>query len=68
MIEAERVLLRHALSDPLNDRFVFLSDRWGYEFVNSYKVFSPFTFAYHFLDLYYKYSPLIYSFESMISL
>ncbi|KAH1248387.1 hypothetical protein GmHk_05G012000 [Glycine max] len=26
MIEAERVLLRHALSDPLNDRFVFLSD------------------------------------------
>lgn len=27
MIEAERVLLRHALDDPLNDRFVFLSDR-----------------------------------------
>jgi len=27
MIEAERVLLRHALSDPLNERFVFLSDR-----------------------------------------
>ncbi|XP_027358590.1 glycosyltransferase BC10 isoform X2 [Abrus precatorius] len=26
MIEAERILLRHALSDPLNDRFVFLSD------------------------------------------
>jgi hypothetical protein len=27
MIEAERILLRHALGDPLNDRFVFLSDR-----------------------------------------
>lgn len=27
MIEAERILLRHALTDPLNDRFVFLSDR-----------------------------------------
>ncbi|KAF7819542.1 glycosyltransferase BC10 isoform X1 [Senna tora] len=26
MIEAERILLRHALTDPLNDRFVFLSD------------------------------------------
>lgn len=26
MIEAERILLRHALDDPLNDRFVFLSD------------------------------------------
>ncbi|KAI4348185.1 hypothetical protein L6164_008939 [Bauhinia variegata] len=26
MIEAERILLRHALGDPLNDRFVFLSD------------------------------------------
>ncbi|KAL5185901.1 hypothetical protein HKD37_05G011879 [Glycine soja] len=29
MIEAERVLLRHALSDPLNDRFVFLSDSFA---------------------------------------
>lgn len=38
MIEAERVLLRHALDDPLNDRFVFLSDRWGYNFVNSHKL------------------------------
>lgn len=28
MIEAERILLRHALADPFNDRFVFLSDRW----------------------------------------
>lgn len=26
MIEAERILLRHALADPFNDRFVFLSD------------------------------------------
>ncbi|GLU02096.1 hypothetical protein SLE2022_193650 [Rubroshorea leprosula] len=26
MIEAERILLRHALTDPLNERFVFLSD------------------------------------------
>ncbi|KAJ6754246.1 GLYCOSYLTRANSFERASE BC10 [Salix purpurea] len=26
MIEAERILLRHALVDPLNERFVFLSD------------------------------------------
>ncbi|KAI4350659.1 hypothetical protein L6164_005093 [Bauhinia variegata] len=26
MIEAERILLRHALADPLNDRFAFLSD------------------------------------------
>ncbi|KAH7577323.1 hypothetical protein JRO89_XS01G0236100 [Xanthoceras sorbifolium] len=29
MIEAERVLLRHALLDPFNERFVFLSDRQG---------------------------------------
>ena len=27
MIEAERILLRHALEDPFNERFVFLSDR-----------------------------------------
>ncbi|KAK0588641.1 hypothetical protein LWI29_003557 [Acer saccharum] len=26
MIEAERILLRHALSDPFNERFVFVSD------------------------------------------
>uniref|UniRef100_A0A2P2K6T0 Uncharacterized protein MANES_17G115400 n=1 Tax=Rhizophora mucronata TaxID=61149 RepID=A0A2P2K6T0_RHIMU len=26
MIQAERILLRHALEDPLNERFVFLSD------------------------------------------
>ncbi|XP_044501384.1 glycosyltransferase BC10-like isoform X2 [Mangifera indica] len=26
MIEAERILLRHALEDPYNERFVFLSD------------------------------------------
>jgi len=48
MIEAERILLRHALDDPLNDRFVFLSDRWGYNFVNNHKLqslykYSPFT-------------------------
>lgn len=30
MIEAERVLLRHALRDPFNHRFVFLSDRWDW--------------------------------------
>jgi hypothetical protein len=29
MIEAERVLLAHALKDPLNERFVFVSDRYG---------------------------------------
>lgn len=29
MLEAERILLKHALSDPFNDRFLFLSDRWG---------------------------------------
>ncbi len=28
MIEAERRLLKHALEDPYNERFVFLSDRW----------------------------------------
>ena len=27
MIEAERILLRHALTDPCNERFVFVSDR-----------------------------------------
>lgn len=27
MIEAERILLRHALTDPYNERFVFVSDR-----------------------------------------
>ncbi|XP_021891977.1 uncharacterized protein LOC110810198 [Carica papaya] len=26
MIEAERILLRHALKDPFNERFIFLSD------------------------------------------
>jgi len=30
MIEAERVLLRHALRDSFNHRFVFLSDRWDW--------------------------------------
>lgn len=28
MIEAERILLRHALEDPHNKRFIFLSDRY----------------------------------------
>jgi hypothetical protein len=28
MITAERILLSHALKDPLNDRFVFVSDRY----------------------------------------
>lgn len=28
MIEAERILLKHALEDPLNQRFAFVSDRW----------------------------------------
>ena len=27
MIEAERILLRRALLDPFNERFVFVSDR-----------------------------------------
>lgn len=27
MIEAERILLKHALEDPLNQRFAFVSDR-----------------------------------------
>lgn len=27
MIEAERILLNHALEDPLNQRFAFVSDR-----------------------------------------
>jgi hypothetical protein len=58
MIEAERILLRHALGDPLNDRFVFLSDRWGYNFVNNHKLWSFYTLCYNFLDLNYKYSPL----------
>jgi hypothetical protein len=29
MITAERILLSHALKDPLNDRFVFVSDRYA---------------------------------------
>jgi hypothetical protein len=29
MIVAERVLLSHALKDPLNERFVFISDRYS---------------------------------------
>ena len=28
MIEAERILLSHALKDPFNERFVFVSDRY----------------------------------------
>ena len=33
MIEAERRLLKHALDDPYNERFVFLSDRWQLIFI-----------------------------------
>lgn len=29
MIEAERILLSHALKDPFNERFVFVSDRYS---------------------------------------
>ena len=28
MIQAERILLRNALRDPLNERFAFISDRY----------------------------------------
>jgi hypothetical protein len=28
MIDAERILLSHALKDPFNERFVFVSDRY----------------------------------------
>jgi hypothetical protein len=35
MIEAERVLLSHALKDPLNERFAFVSDRYFSESVKS---------------------------------
>jgi hypothetical protein len=31
MIEAERVLLTHALKDPLNERFAFVSDRYFFQ-------------------------------------
>lgn len=40
MIQAERILLRNALRDPLNERFVFLSDSciplYGFNYIYDY--------------------------------
>jgi hypothetical protein len=42
MIVAERVLLSHALKDPLNERFVFISDRYSSDsFTSSVSEFNP---------------------------
>ncbi|KAJ8428882.1 hypothetical protein Cgig2_021049 [Carnegiea gigantea] len=46
MIQAERVLLENALMDPSNERFVFLSDSYTYDYVMS----TPTSFVDSFAD------------------
>ncbi|XP_024629580.1 glycosyltransferase BC10 isoform X3 [Medicago truncatula] len=54
MIEAERILLRHALDDPLNDRFVFLSDSciplYNFSYTYDYIMSTPTSFVDSFAD------------------
>ncbi|CAI8594546.1 unnamed protein product [Vicia faba] len=54
MIEAERILLRHALGDPLNDRFVFLSDSciplYNFSYTYDYIMSTPTSFVDSFAD------------------
>ncbi|KAK7271647.1 hypothetical protein RJT34_27723 [Clitoria ternatea] len=54
MIEAERVLLQHALNDPLNDRFVFLSDSciplYNFSYIYDYIMSTSTSFVDSFAD------------------
>ncbi|CAE6101436.1 unnamed protein product [Arabidopsis arenosa] len=54
MIEAERVLLRHALRDPFNHRFVFLSDSciplYSFGYTYNYIMSTPTSFVDSFAD------------------
>ncbi|GLT31926.1 hypothetical protein SLA2020_066250 [Shorea laevis] len=54
MIEAERILLRHALMDPLNERFVFLSDSciplYNFSYTYSYIMSTSTSFVDSFAD------------------
>ncbi|KAG7555264.1 Glycosyl transferase family 14 [Arabidopsis suecica] len=54
MIEAERVLLRHALRDPFNHRFVFLSDSciplYSFSYTYNYIMSTPTSFVDSFAD------------------
>ncbi|CAL0317286.1 unnamed protein product [Lupinus luteus] len=54
MIEAERILVRHALRDPLNDRFVFLSDSciplYNFSYTYDYIMSTPTSFVDSFAD------------------
>ncbi|KAG7550639.1 Glycosyl transferase family 14 [Arabidopsis thaliana x Arabidopsis arenosa] len=54
MIEAERVLLRHALRDPFNHRFVFLSDSciplYSFSYTYNYIMSTPTSFIDSFAD------------------
>ncbi|GMI86797.1 hypothetical protein like AT5G14550 [Hibiscus trionum] len=54
MIEAERILLRHALMDPYNERFVFVSDScipiYNFSYTYDYIMSTPTSFVDSFAD------------------
>ncbi|XP_038716998.1 glycosyltransferase BC10 isoform X2 [Tripterygium wilfordii] len=54
MIEAERILLRHALEDPFNERFVFLSDSciplYNFSYTYDYIISTSTSFVDSFAD------------------
>ncbi|KAG6392492.1 hypothetical protein SASPL_146714 [Salvia splendens] len=54
MIQAERILLRSALTDPFNERFLFLSDSciplYNFSYTYDYLVSSPNSFVDSFAD------------------
>lgn len=54
MLEAERILLKHALSDPFNDRFLFLSDSciplYNFSYTYDYIMSTPTSFVDSFAD------------------
>ncbi|KAF3789576.1 hypothetical protein EJ110_NYTH11621 [Nymphaea thermarum] len=54
MIQAERILLQHALKDPLNQRFVFLSDSciplYNFSYIYDYIMSSSTSFVDSFAD------------------
>ncbi|XP_016440676.1 glycosyltransferase BC10 isoform X2 [Nicotiana tabacum] len=54
MIQAERILIQHALMDPLNERFVFLSDSciplYNFSYTYDYIMSTPNSFVDSFAD------------------
>ncbi|KAE8706699.1 Core-2/I-branching beta-1,6-N-acetylglucosaminyltransferase family protein isoform 2 [Hibiscus syriacus] len=54
MIEAERILLRHALTDPYNEKFVFVSDScipiYNFSYTYDYIMSTPTSFVDSFAD------------------